>query len=151
MASHRRKNLLRRRVEDEGDEEVDDDSLSEGSVSDEEDAADGSETSQVDESPLEPKDESKSHSTNGVSKANRKSMTTPPPKSVLANGTADTEMMLNGLKISESSNVEEVHYEDLQVRPVESLIPPSPAIVEVSTGCFIMGVRVEVLKTFIGF
>lgn len=147
MASHRRKNLIasRRRVEDEGDEEggpdavdLEDDSVSEGSIiSDEEDAADGSETSQVDDSPLIPKEGSNGHAgaVDREIKASKVLTTELPPNqaSKLANGTSDTEMMMNGLKISEHNGAaEEVHYDDLQGHGDAATIPPSPAIVKSS-------------------
>lgn len=118
-------------MDDEGEEEggpntleLDDDSLSEGSVlSDEDDLADGSELSQVDtHSPTSPdlrKSDTNGHaeSMNGHAKSGTEqssSMRLDHP-STHTNGVNDTEMMLNGLHISRhNSAVEEVHYDDLQ-------------------------------------
>lgn len=140
MAPHRRKDLaaIRRRVEDEGDEEgaldaadLDDDSLSEGSIiSDEDDAQEGDEISPATAgSALSPElskvngngprelKTPKEKASNGISKA------------PLTNGTNDMDMMLNGLKLSEQNGLaEEVQYEDL--REDADLAEPSPAIVD---------------------
>jgi hypothetical protein len=133
MAGLRRKNIVasRRRVDDEGEEEggpdtleLEDDSLSEGSVlSDEDDLADGSELSQVDtHSPTSP--DLRKSGTNGHAEpmnGHAKSATEQSSAmkldhpSTQINGINDTEMMLNGLHISDhNNNVEEVHYDDLQ-------------------------------------
>ncbi|KAL3424572.1 hypothetical protein PVAG01_03853 [Phlyctema vagabunda] len=138
MAYRQRRDLAasRRRVEDEGDEEggldaadIDDDSLSEGSIlSDDEH---GSETSNPDAvSPNSPGhldyngkgdkivDKIATKSSNGAPTA---------PKHV-ANGASDMDMMLNGLKISDSkTEPQSVQYEDL---PKEADAPePSPVVV----------------------
>jgi hypothetical protein len=139
MAPRQRKDLaaIRRRVEDEGDEEgldvgdLDDDSLSEGSIlSDEDEAHEGDELSpdtmgsaaspelsKVNgNGPRQPKGV-KAKASNGISRR------------PLTNGTSDMDMMLNGLKISEQNgSAEEVHYEDL--REDTDLAEPSPAIVD---------------------
>jgi hypothetical protein len=139
MAPHRRKDLaaIRRRVEDEGDEEggpdaadLDDDSQSEGSLlTDEEEAHEGDEitpaavasagspeVSKINgNGPRQPR----AKASNGIS------------KKPLTNGTSDMDMMLNGLKISDrDGSTEEVHYEDL--REDADLAEPSPAIVNSS-------------------
>lgn len=142
MGHRHRKDLaaIRRRVEDEGDEEgpdtgdLDDDSLSEGSISDEDDAHEGDEVSTLGgPAPTESADlskvngngqrqakDSKAKSTNGVSES---------PKKPLKNGTSDMDMMLNGLKISDQNAArEEVRYEDL--REDEEILEPSPAVVK---------------------
>ena len=142
MAPHRRKDLAvtRRRVEDEGDEEgvldagdLDDDSLSEGSIiSEEEDAHEGDEVgiaqtksaaspelSKINgNAQAQPKDE-KEKPSNG---------TAPGSKKPLTNGTSDMDMMLNGLKISDQNgSTEEVQYEDL--REDADIAEPSPIVV----------------------
>jgi hypothetical protein len=148
MAGLRRKNPIvsRRRVEDEGEEEggpdvpeFEDDSLSEGSViSDEDDVADGSDTSHADVtsvvSPDLGNDEVKDtvEHVNGKVKSS-KSTTTGPKlnhRQKIPNGISDTEMMLNGLQISdENGAVEEVHYEDLQDElDASTIVDPSSTI-----------------------
>lgn len=122
-------------MEDEGDEEggpgdLDDDSLSEGSVASEEDgtqqadeispataaSASGPEMANVNgDHPQEPQD-IPAQATNGIS------------KKPATNGTSDMDMMLNGLKISDQDgSIAEVHYEDLQD---DTGLQPSPAIVD---------------------
>jgi len=143
MVHRQRKDLaaIRRRVEDEGDEEggpdagdLDDDSLSEGSIiSEEDDAQEGDEISTVGAAPAasselskvngngekQPK-EAPAKPANGIAAASKKPLT---------NGTSDMDMMLNGLKISDQSAiVEEVQYEDL--REDEEAQVPSPAVVD---------------------
>ncbi|KAF4633052.1 hypothetical protein G7Y89_g5076 [Cudoniella acicularis] len=140
MAHRHRKDLAasRRRVEDEGDEEVleagslDDDSLSEGSIiSDEDEAQEGDEVINIEiasaSSPELAKPNrngaihanDKAASTNGISTASKKP---------LVNGTSDMELMLNGLKISDQNgSVEEVQYEDL--REDADIREPSPPVV----------------------
>lgn len=141
MPPHRRKDLAvtRRRVEDESDEEgvldagdLDDDSLSEGSViSEEEDAREGDEVSVVGvdsaASPELPK-------VNGNAqpqikdKGKSSHRIAPGSKKVLTNGTSDMDMMLNGLKISDQNgSTEEVQYEDL--REDAAIAEPSPIVV----------------------
>jgi hypothetical protein len=146
MASLRRKNLIasRRRVDDEGEEEggpdaveLEDDSLSEGSViSDEDDVADGSEISQVNtqtpDSPVLHKIESNGlvASINGDAKSSGKiaAATTEDHSQTMTNGISDTEMMLNGLNISDhNGTVEEVHYDDLQETLISSESVEQPA------------------------
>jgi hypothetical protein len=142
MAPRRRKDLaaIRRRVEDEGDEEggldagdLDDDSLSEGSaLSDEEDANEGDEIDAV---------ERASGASPELSKVNGKGKTQPDEKvkssngiatsskKPATNGTNDMDMMLNGLNISDRPEiVEEVHFEDLQEDA--DILEPSPAVVK---------------------
>jgi hypothetical protein len=129
MSSLRRKNPIvsRRRVEDEGEEEggpdtidLEDDSLSEGSVisDDDDDAGDGSETSRMDELPVLPKSDTNGQTapTNGDINGSKATATELKPDQgpKLVNGTNDTEMMMNGLKISDQNGtVEEAHYDDM--------------------------------------
>lgn len=142
MAPHRRKDLAvtRRRVEDEGDEEgvldagdLDDDSLSEGSIiSEEEDAHEGDEVGIVGAVPAaspelskvngnaqpQSKDD-KDKSSNGIAPGSKKPLT---------NGTSDMDLMLNGLKISDQNgSAKEVQYEDL--REDADIAEPSPIVV----------------------
>jgi len=132
-------------MDDEGEEEggpdaaeLEDDSLSEGSViSDDEDAADGSEGSHINpqspESPDLRKNGSNGHvePINGDARSLGKtfiSESEPDHSHARVNGISDTEMMLNGLQISDSNGtVEEVHYDDLQEKheSLESVEPPS--------------------------
>jgi hypothetical protein len=140
MAPRRRKDLAatRRRVEDEGDEEgdlavadLDDDSLSEGSIiSDDEEAHEGDEISPSIKDPGSSPDPSKINGNGPRQPKSVKSKTSHGvSKKTLTNGTSDMDLMLNGLKISEQgSSVEEVNYEDL--REDSDLAEPSPAIVD---------------------
>jgi hypothetical protein len=132
MASLRRKLFMsRRRVDDEGEEDggpdatgQDDDSLSE--VSALSDDADGSERSrQNSTSPELHRAETNGHaissykltSADGVSskeQVNNQDKTT-------TNGSTDTDMMLNGLKISEEHGIgDAVNYDDLQLDDITS-------------------------------
>lgn len=117
--------VSRRRVEDEegeeGGHELDEDSLSEGSITDDENADNASESSHLHpdtESPILSK-----AATNGYAKANSLSVqestsTRTASAAVKSNGTTDTEMMLNGLNLTENRDgVEAVNYEDLQNAP----------------------------------
>lgn len=143
MGHRYRKDLaaIRRRVEDEGDEEggpdtgdLDDESLSEGSITDEDDAQEGDEVSTLGgPAPTESAEllrangnsqrqmkDTKAKATNGVSEN---------PKKPLKNGTSDMDMMLNGLKISDQNgDVEGLRYDDL--REDEEILEPSPAVVK---------------------
>ena len=127
-------------MEDEGDEEgtldvgdLDDDSLSEGSITtDDDELHEGDESNPVGDletSPDLPKANGKNSRRppkNGRAKASNGA--TPGSKKVGQNGVSDMDMMLNGLKLSETdSNVEGVHYEDL--REDAELQEPSPAVV----------------------
>ncbi|KAI0433550.1 CASC3/Barentsz eIF4AIII binding-domain-containing protein [Xylaria sp. FL1042] len=144
-AGIRRRKLIghRRRVEDEGEDEggpdqldLDDDSLSDGSLaSDDVDAADDSDTSNVEDTsptrpPVKKKIAGRTSSTNGNRKAHSKSTPTSTvqnhPKS--SNDVAsDTEFMLNGLSLSDkSAPVEEVDFEDAPKSPVKA---PAPIVV----------------------
>lgn len=135
-------------MEDEGEEEegldaaeLDDDSLSEGSViSDEDDAADGSEGSHINTQSPESPDLRRTGLNGHVEPIN--GATQPPGKpstsgsepdhlQTLANGISDTDMMLNGLQISGQNGVlEEGHFDDLQGKPerFDNVEPASTAI-----------------------
>lgn len=132
MAGLRRKNPVasRRRVDDEGEDDAGpdagevEDSLSEGSVSADDDAADGSDASQVDDASNTSPKIAKAVS-NGHAKVSSKETTytkNPPLDSVrVANGVSDTDIMLNGISISNHNGVaEEVHYDDLQTMANQS-------------------------------
>ncbi|KAI0505950.1 CASC3/Barentsz eIF4AIII binding-domain-containing protein [Xylaria bambusicola] len=144
-AGVRRRKLIghRRRVEDEGEEEggldqldLDDDSLSDGSLaSDDIDAADDSDTSNVeDTSPTRPPVKKKiagrtANTTNGTKKAHSK----PTPSSAIqkntkpSNDVSDTEFMLNGLSLSDkTAAIEEVEFEDAPKSPAKA---PAPIVV----------------------
>jgi hypothetical protein len=141
MAHRHRKDpaASRRRVEDEGDEEgtldvgdLDDDSLSEGSVTtDNDELHDGGKSSPVGDSETSPdlpksNGKSKRHPKDGRAKASNGAA--PAAKTQEQNGVSDMDLMLNGLKLSEKEgNVEGVHYEDL--RDDAELQEPSPAVV----------------------
>lgn len=124
MVELRRKKPIvsRRRVEDEeGDEgghELEEDSLSEASISDDEDADIASETSRLHpdiQSPVltNAATNGRSKESNSGVQATKSARSTPK-----ANGTTDTEMMLNGLKTSgDHDEVESVNYEDLKDAP----------------------------------
>jgi hypothetical protein len=136
MGHRTRKDLaaaIRRRVEDEGDEEggldvLDDDSLSEGSIISDDDAQEGDDASTVEAAPVvvtsdilkvngnvQKSPRAQGRSLNGNAE-NKKSLT---------NGTADMDMMLNGLKLSENVPIKEMQYEDLR----EDVEIQSPAVV----------------------
>ncbi|KAI0146186.1 hypothetical protein GGR57DRAFT_294377 [Xylariaceae sp. FL1272] len=135
-APARRRKLIghRRRVEDEGEDEggpdhleVDDDSLSDGSLaSDDVDPADDSDTSNVeDTSPTAPPVR-KRRSTNGNGNAARPSASSAPSKQSRSSPGAvtvtDTEFMMNGLSLSDkAAPVEEMDFDD-SVKP-----PPKPS------------------------
>jgi hypothetical protein len=141
MVHRHRKDLAasRRRVEDEGDEEggllgdLDDDSLSEGSIiTEDEDAQEGDEAGKAEAASAASPDllkvngsaqsqptDAKTKLANGVTEAPQK----------LTNGTSDMDMMLNGLKLSDQNGAtEEVQYEDLRDDP--DIQEPSPAVVK---------------------
>ncbi|ESZ96485.1 hypothetical protein SBOR_3107 [Sclerotinia borealis F-4128] len=137
MGSRQRRDLVvrRRRVEDEADEEgaqdiaeLDDDSLSEGSIiSDEEDAHEGDEPIDGGTVAIEPSGSTK---TNGNESDERnggqtKASHDTTEASKFTNGTNDMEMMVNGPKSSEPA--EAVQFEDFQEDQTTDI--PSPAII----------------------
>jgi len=140
MAPRQKKDLaaIRRRVEDEGDEEggldaldLDDESLSEGSIiSDDEEAREGDDISP---STIESGSSPEISKTNGNGPRQPKNVKSKASNGIsnkqLTNGNSDMDMMLNGLKISDQNgSAEEVNYEDL--RDDTDLVEPSPAIVD---------------------
>ncbi|RFU30964.1 hypothetical protein B7463_g5369, partial [Scytalidium lignicola] len=136
MAPHRRRDLAvsRRRVEDEGEEDggpdladLDDDSLTEGSIlSDDDDNGDGSEISHIDvESPPSPA----LHKVNGNGYMETNLEKSNPKNGVPSTAKSDMDIMLNGLHLSDQHGaVEEIRYEDL--REDESIKEPSPVVVK---------------------
>lgn len=122
MAPYRRRKIgaSRRRREDEGEdegstpEELEDDSLSDGSVvsnQDDDDAdGEGSEASEDDSV-----DRTNGH-VNGVHEAGAEKGRSPSPgKRVLASTLSDTEAMMNGIKISDQDGqVAEIQFDDLK-------------------------------------
>ena len=142
MVHRHRRDLAasRRRVEDEGDEEggldgdLDDESLSEGSIiSDLGEGPEGDEVGRVEDVPPASPDVSKP---NGSVKPFPAVPKTKPANgnsdsSKLTNGTTDMDMMLNGLKLADQNGEkEEVQYEDLRDDP--DIQQPSPAVVKSS-------------------
>ncbi|KAH6655735.1 CASC3/Barentsz eIF4AIII binding-domain-containing protein [Truncatella angustata] len=140
-APRRRKIVSRRRADDEGEEDydIDDDSLTEGSLaSDDHDLADDSDTSNVDEtSPTsqaarkshtraanghaKTKAKSKASKTNGSSAAQSEPKSTNPGQSTVS----DTEFMLNGLSISDKAEpVQELSFEGGNEAQSPSKAPP---------------------------
>ncbi|KAF2969604.1 hypothetical protein GQX73_g3987 [Xylaria multiplex] len=141
-AGIRRRKLIghRRRVEDEGEDEggldqldMDDDSLSDGSLaSDDVDAADDSDTSNVEDAsptrpPVKKKIPGRTASTNGDRRTHSKSTpdSTAQRHSKSSNdAVSDTEFMLNGLSISDkNAPVEEVDFEDAPKSPAKASAP----------------------------
>ena len=137
MAPRLRKDLAvtRRRVEDEGEEEVvdpgdlEDDSLSEGSIlSDDGDGPEGDEAVILSASTADAPDiplVNGSIAKNGVTK----SKITSEQKKPLANGTSDMDIMLDGLSLEDQNkNVPEVQYGDIAADV--DVAEPSPAVVK---------------------
>ena len=112
----------RRRVDDDGEEEGDnvvaeEDSLSEGSiVSDGDDDADGegsdnSETEPPQEHSVMVESQANGHNADTYISSDDHTSKNPPPP--LPSTAGDTETMMNGLRISEDIESEEVHFGDL--------------------------------------
>ena len=137
MGAPRRKNLIasRRRVEDDEEEEgsvvagIEEDSLSEGSaISDADDDADaeGSDASDIGASKRSPAKRRNAvdkplDETNG--KVDEPGSTT--KNQPLTAAMADTEAMMNGMKILEDPNaVEEIHFDDLGAQSEALQSPP---------------------------
>lgn len=132
-AATRRRKLIghRRRVEDEGDEEggpealdLDEDSMSDASLTDDNDPADDSDTSNIDEaSPTSP---NARKTANGVAKhagLAAKLNTESNTKAV-----TDTELMLHGLSITDHSpTVREMDFDEVATSPAKS--PTAPIVV----------------------
>lgn len=130
MGAPRRKNLIasRRRLEDDEEEDgsvaagVEEDSSSDGSaISDADDDADAEGSDVTDaltpkRSPVKRRSVVEKHTDNPMGKIERPSVGATQPTFDAA--TADTEAMLNGLRISgKSEEAEEVHFDDLGRQP----------------------------------
>lgn len=127
MAPYRRRKIgaSRRRREDEGEdegstaEELEDDSLSDGSVvsnQDDDDAdGEGSDASE-DDSSVSPRADRTNGHVNGVHEAGAEKGRSPSPgKRVVASTLSDTEAMMNGIKISDQDGeVAEIQFDDLK-------------------------------------
>jgi hypothetical protein len=137
-AAPRRRKLIgqRRRVEDEGEDEGgpegldhDDDSITDGSLTDDNDPADDSDTSNIDEaSPTSPNARRK---TNGATKHAGHGHKPGSGSGSGQNGkpVTDTDMMLHGLSITdESPPVQEMHFDEV-VAPSPSRSPAAPIVV----------------------
>ena len=127
MVAPRRKDLIRsrRRIEDDGEEEdgsviagAEDDSLSEASlISNEDDDADaegsdGSEAASPEQ--RDPKPKAASNIRSPATQKRKQGITSSPVKPSLNRITADTELMMNGLRFSgDVDEGEEVNFEDL--------------------------------------
>ncbi|KAI2625916.1 CASC3/Barentsz eIF4AIII binding-domain-containing protein [Hypoxylon sp. NC1633] len=151
VAAVRRRKMIghRRRVEDEGEEDgghdqldIDDDSLTDGSMASEEaDPADDSDTSNVDEAsptaPAAPKLTGQAANGNGngnMKRAQSKSSGSAPTKTSRKAGqntASDTDFMLSNLSISdEAAPVQELNFEDTVEAPSK---PSAPAPIVVSS------------------
>lgn len=127
MAAPRRNKIgHRRRVEDEGEEdggpeglELDDDSLTEGSIGTEDhDTADDSDTSNIDE--VSPTSLGQIKSANGAAKPSRKQTARHGDASGGDKAVSDTEMMLHGLDIKDSA----VPVQDIDLGEAENNTAP---------------------------
>ncbi|KFH45248.1 hypothetical protein ACRE_039270 [Hapsidospora chrysogenum ATCC 11550] len=136
MAALRRRKLgHRRRVEDEGEDDggpealdMDDDSLTDGSLAtDDHDADEDSDTSNVDEaSPTSPK---VNKSTNGTAKVPASERSKPRLEGD-GKAVSDTEIMLHGLSITGQpppAPPEELHFDEVAPAPAKS--PSAPIVV----------------------
>ncbi|KNB02497.1 hypothetical protein FOXG_05348 [Fusarium oxysporum f. sp. lycopersici 4287] len=134
----RRRKLIgqRRRVEDEGEDEagpetldLDDDSITDGSLTDDNDPADDSDTSNIDEaSPTSPNARRK---VNGAAKHAGHSHKSGSGSGPDQNGkpVTDTDVMLHGLSITDQSPpVQEMHFDEV-VAPSPSKSPAAPIVV----------------------
>ncbi|KAK2609273.1 hypothetical protein QQS21_002208 [Conoideocrella luteorostrata] len=137
MSAPRRRRIgHRRRVEDEGDDDgrtevldLDDDSLTEGSISDD-DGGQDSDTSNIEEaSPTSPHG---AKSVNGAAAKGSSKRTAGNGTATATNGNAkkvlDTEMMLHGLSIDDKiAPPQEMHFDEVAGSPPKS--PPPPVVV----------------------
>ncbi|KAG4287835.1 hypothetical protein FPRO06_05487 [Fusarium proliferatum] len=134
----RRRKLIgqRRRVEDEGEDEagpetldLDDDSITDGSLTDDNDPADDSDTSNIDEaSPTSPNVRRK---VNGAAKQAGHGHKSGSGSGPGQNGkpVTDTDVMLHGLSITDQSPpVQEMHFDEV-VAPSPSKSPAAPIVV----------------------
>ncbi|KAH7255727.1 CASC3/Barentsz eIF4AIII binding-domain-containing protein [Fusarium redolens] len=134
----RRRKLIgqRRRVEDEGEDEagpetldLDDDSITDGSLTDDNDPADDSDTSNIDEaSPTSPNARRK---VNGAAKHAGHGHKSGSGSGPGQNGkpVTDTDVMLHGLSITDQSPpVQEMHFDEVAA-PSPSKSPAAPIVV----------------------
>ncbi|KAF9767877.1 hypothetical protein IL306_014891 [Fusarium sp. DS 682] len=134
----RRRKLIgqRRRVEDEGEDEggpgtldLDDDSITDGSLTDDNDPADDSDTSNIDEaSPTSPNARRK---VNGATKHAGHGHNSGSGSGSGQNGkpVTDTDVMLHGLSITDQSPpIQEMHFDEV-VAPSPSKSPAAPIVV----------------------
>lgn len=136
MAAPRRRKIgHRRRVEDEGEDEgghehldIDDDSLTEGSVaSDDHDGDDDSDTSNIEEA--SPTSHAGKKSANGAAKTGARRSSKPNAGSEDKKVT-ETEMMLHGLAIEDRAEPpQELHLDDAEVAPAPAKSPSAPMVV----------------------
>ncbi|KOS23402.1 hypothetical protein ESCO_006600 [Escovopsis weberi] len=142
-AAPRRRKLIgqRRRVEDEGDDDgrpealdLDDDSMTEGSiVTDDQDGADDSDTSNIDEaSPTSPntrKPPAGSGTGTGTAKASRRHAPKTAHKPDPNKSASDTELMLHGLSLASQDGpaAQDMHLDEVVLSPPKS--PSAPVIV----------------------
>ncbi|KAH6968453.1 CASC3/Barentsz eIF4AIII binding-domain-containing protein [Fusarium avenaceum] len=137
-AAPRRRKLIgqRRRVEDEGEDEggpegidLDDDSITDGSLTDDNDPADDSDTSNIDDaSPTSPNARRK---VNGAAKHAGHGHKSGAGSGSGQNGkpVTDTDMMLHGLSITgQSPPVQEMHFDDVAA-PSPTKSPSAPIVV----------------------
>ncbi|KAK7215421.1 hypothetical protein V2G26_003424 [Clonostachys chloroleuca] len=135
MASARRRKIgHRRRVEDEGDDdggpeglELDDDSMSDGSSgTDDGDASEDSDTSNIDE--MSPTGPDARKTTNGVPKTTTRTSAVKNNAQPEKKAVTDTEMMLNGLTIADdSAPAEDLHFDEVSTAAPKS--PSAPVVV----------------------
>ncbi|POR32600.1 Uncharacterized protein TPAR_07181 [Tolypocladium paradoxum] len=135
MAAPRRRRIgHRRRVEDEGDDEgrtealdVDDESLSEGSLlTDDDDAGEDSDTSNIDEaSPTSP---NARKSANGAPKSAARQPSNLGAQATSSKAVSDTDMMLHGLSITDKPPpAQDMHFDEVVISPPKS--PSAPVVV----------------------
>ncbi|OAA45688.1 extensin [Metarhizium rileyi] len=136
MPAPRRRRLgHKRRVEDEGDEDgrpdaldLDDDSLTEGSLTDNDDAGQDSDTSNIDEaSPTSPPHASKP-SNGAAAKTARVRINAAAAANGNTKQVSDTDLMLHGLSIAEQAvPAQEIQFDEVVVSPSKS--PSAPVVV----------------------
>ncbi|KAK1239647.1 hypothetical protein MKX07_001101 [Trichoderma sp. CBMAI-0711] len=136
----RRRKLIgqRRRVEDEGDDEgrpetleLDDDSLTEGSViSDDHDGADDSDTSNIDE--VSPTSPNARKSANGTAAGAGRRGSRAGAQGETSKSASDTEVLLRGMSVADPPDAaKEVQVDEVTVSPPKS--PSAPVIVSSSS------------------
>lgn len=136
MAAPRRRKIgHRRRVEDEGEDdggpeglELDDDSLSEGSIGTEDrDTADDSDTSNIDE--VSPTSLAQVKSANGAAKTSRHHPARHEAASADDKAVSDTEMMLHGLAIKDSTvPVQDIDFDEAENNMAPPKSPSAPLV-----------------------